>query len=245
MSAIVHALPPRLGVVDDSWIAVVDSRPGRREFVYNFLRGQEGLSGRLVALTVDELVDGDEAGGHGLAMIILSVGGLSISDPSISSDFERLLGRFHDVPTVVLSDLDASDEAHVALAAGARGFISTLLDPRLMCAALTLVRAGGVFAPPAFFDERLLASAEARAAADDAPMAEPVPQYQELTPRQTHVLHLLREGHANKVIATKLGMTESTVKVHVRQIMRRLGASNRTEAALLAQRHENAIRPHR
>jgi predicted transcriptional regulator len=48
------------------------------------------------------------------------------------------------------------------------------------------------------------------------------------------VLKLLRTGLSNKLIARELGMTEATVKVHVRHAMRKLGASNRTEAAIIA-----------
>jgi DNA-binding CsgD family transcriptional regulator len=55
----------------------------------------------------------------------------------------------------------------------------------------------------------------------------------QLTLRQLDVLALLRQGKSNKTIARDLGMREATVKVHVRQILRKLGASNRTQAALL------------
>lgn len=54
-----------------------------------------------------------------------------------------------------------------------------------------------------------------------------------LTPRQLAVLKCLREGKANKVIAYELDMCESTVKVHVRNILKRLGATNRTQAVYL------------
>ncbi len=53
-----------------------------------------------------------------------------------------------------------------------------------------------------------------------------------LTDRQYEVLVCLREGQPNKVIARTLGITEATAKIHVREIMRRLGVSNRTQAAL-------------
>jgi DNA-binding NarL/FixJ family response regulator len=53
-----------------------------------------------------------------------------------------------------------------------------------------------------------------------------------LTDREKQVLGLLGVGTANKLIARQLGLTESTVKVHVRHIMRKLGATNRTQAAL-------------
>lgn len=58
-----------------------------------------------------------------------------------------------------------------------------------------------------------------------------------LTPRQSEVLERLREGKPNKVIARDLNMTEATVKVHVRQIMRKFGAANRTQVVLSAMRY--------
>ena len=239
----IHSLPPReANVPEAAWIAVVDSRPGRREFICNFLAGQDRLAGRIVSLSLEDLFRDRPTPLSDPAMIVYSVGGLSLADPRASADFERLLGRFEAAPVVVLSDLDAPDEAQLALVAGAAGFVPTVLDPHLMCAALVLVQAGGKFAPPEHLDEWAHTIHLNRPQRDEQPPEDPVPQYEELSPRQTHVLLLLQEGLANKVIAAKLGMTESTVKVHVRQIMRRLGASNRTEAALLAQRHQEALR---
>lgn len=211
-AATVHSLPPREAPVEAPWIAVVDARPCRREFVCNFLARQAGLSGRVLPLEMDATMG--ERGGptNAPSMIIFSVGGLSVSDPKVSSIFERLLASFELTPLVVLSDVDARDEAQLALAAGACGFVPTLLDPPLMCAALALIQSGGKFAPPALFEEWVHAAYPARLDHGEEPALELVPQYEELTPRQTHVLHLLQEGFANKVIATKLGMTESTVK---------------------------------
>ncbi len=241
-AATVHPLPPRETLSEPPWVAVVDGRPCRREFVCNFLASQGCLGRRILPVDVAALLAGRGTPVSDPSMIIFSVGGLSISDSRVCGDFERLLGRFDATPLVVLSDLDARDEAQLALAAGAHGFVPTLLEPTLMCAALLLIQTGGKFAPPALFEEWVQATHPGRPESTGEQAVDLVPQYEELTPRQTHVLHLLQEGFANKVIAAKLGMTESTVKVHVRQIMRRLGANNRTEAALLAQRHQEALR---
>lgn len=62
---------------------------------------------------------------------------------------------------------------------------------------------------------------------------------QSLTPRQREVLCLLCEGKPNKIIAHRLNMQEGTVKVHVRQIMKKLKATNRTQVAFLARRETN------
>lgn len=236
-AATVHALPAREHEAEASWIAVVDSRPCRREFIGNFLASRYPIEGRIVSLAVEDLLRERPTAQSDPSMILYSVGGLSLAEPRVSGDFERLLRRFDTVPVVVLSDVDAHYEAQLAMVAGAHGFVPTMLEPKLLCAALALVQAGGKFAPPELFDEWTQRRPEGDEPLEEEPDSEPVPQYGELTPRQTHVLHLLQRGLPNKVIATKLGMTESTVKVHVRQIMRRLGAKNRTEAALFAQRH--------
>jgi len=57
-----------------------------------------------------------------------------------------------------------------------------------------------------------------------------------LTERQKAVLKLLGRGESNKAIARWLNIREGTVKVHVRQIMRRMGAANRTQVAIAASR---------
>jgi DNA-binding NarL/FixJ family response regulator len=59
----------------------------------------------------------------------------------------------------------------------------------------------------------------------------------ELTEREREVLTLLAEGRANKVIARRLGISEKTVKNHVTRILQALGVTDRTQAALWAQRH--------
>ncbi len=93
---------------------------------------------------------------------------------------------------------------------------------RTVSAAIRFVTAGGVFAPV-----DLLLADEVK----DAPVRdEAAPPAGLLTPRQMTVLTLLQQGKANKIIAYELGMSESTVKVHIRNIMRKMGATNRTQA---------------
>ncbi|MCB8878413.1 response regulator transcription factor [Acidisoma silvae] len=55
-----------------------------------------------------------------------------------------------------------------------------------------------------------------------------------LTRRQSEVFACIKQGKPNKTIAYELGMSESTVKVHVRNIMQNLGATNRTHAVFVA-----------
>src|SRR6185436_14807340 len=94
--------------------------------------------------------------------------------------------------------------------------------------AMDLVRAGGTFVPAS----SLIA---AHHAPEDAQTG--VQKSNGLfTTRQTAVIDALRRGKPNKIIAYELKMRESTVKVHVRNIMKKLHATNRTEVAFMANR---------
>ena len=132
-------------------------------------------------------------------------------------------------PLIMLSDLEDSHQLNTirgALRAGANGFISTRSTGLAMTlSAIRFVQAGGTFAPL----EMLLSDASAPAAAQPT-AASPY----RLTTRQKAVLAQLQQGKANKIIAHELGMSESTAKVHIRNIMRKMGATNRTQAAFNA-----------
>ena len=138
---------------------------------------------------------------------------------------------FPDMPLVVLSD--AEDAYHLKtirsiLKCGARGVISTrTIGLSVAVAAIRLVKAGGTFAPM----DALLSGRTERA----VPMPDTLQQAR-LTSRQMVVLSHIERGHANKTIAYELSMSESTVKVHVRNIMRKVGATNRTQAVYKVQK---------
>ena len=92
--------------------------------------------------------------------------------------------------------------------------------------ALERVRTGGTYVPLALSEP----------AANSGPEQLPSGPMQVLTRRQRDVLALIALGKSNKLIADALTMSESTVKAHVKQIIRRLNVANRTQAALLATR---------
>lgn len=167
------------------------------------------------------------------ALILLSIGGADAASPNVQALLESSRARLPDCPMTVLSDRDDRAGVVAAIRAGARGFIATSIDPVVMVRALTFIAGGGSFFPP----DALLASVpELQDDAVDGAEAgvQRLAAGTMLTCRQADVLRLLRRGQSNKYIARELCMRESTVKVHVRQIMRKLGASNRTQAALFA-----------
>lgn len=133
-------------------------------------------------------------------------------------------------PVIILTDVEDHcriDLIRDTLRAGASGFISTRsMGLGMTLSAIRFVQSGGTFAP---LDLLLSEPAPAEQKNDDAPY--------KLTARQRDVLAQLQQGKANKIIAHELGMSESTAKVHIRNIMRKMGATNRTQAAFNALKH--------
>jgi len=167
-------------------------------------------------------------------LAILSIGGQSIATGNAREWFERIGEVLPEVPRVVVSDRDAAEDAVAAFTAGARGYVPTSIDPSLAILAFEFILAGGSFFPPtALLGSSANAGTEQQEPGQLGSRQDTAPSTDtRLTPRQEEVHHLLGEGKSNKVIARELGTSESTVKVHVRQIMRKLGVSNRTQAAL-------------
>jgi DNA-binding NarL/FixJ family response regulator len=142
----------------------------------------------------------------------------------------QLKQKFALTPVVVLSDSQVAlqpQSVRNALKSGARGFIPTL-NTRVptVLAALRFIKDGGTFVPL----DLLLPSDTGEA----TQKIESIPS-DALTPRQKAVLSHLKQGKANKIIAYELNMSESTVKVHIRNIMRKMGATNRTQAVYKSQ----------
>ncbi len=148
---------------------------------------------------------------------------------SVLRAVKLLCAALPHIPVAVLSSHACAVEPRnlrAALAAGARGFIpSTSTNIQLATAAIRLVRQGGSFAP---FD-LMTSDKRARKESEDSE------ESKQLTPRENEVLSRLQRGQPNKIIAYELTLTESTVKVHIRNIMRKMGATNRTEAVYKSQ----------
>lgn len=129
-------------------------------------------------------------------------------------------------PIVVMSDANDVDLMMKIMDSGVAGFMPSDISLEVAAQALRLVLAGGQYFPVG----GLLA---ARRAMDVVRWSGQVPASM-FTRRQLAVIEALRKGKANKIIAYELNMCESTVKVHVRHIMKKLNAKNRTEVAYLA-----------
>lgn len=159
-----------------------------------------------------------------MALEILVLGAARIDDPAVQAQLLHRRRTRPDVPLALVSDYEDRAEVTAAFRQGARGFVPSSLEPDLAREAFGFILAGGTFFPPHILDRPAGDGGQAKGRGSGQAVS--------LTPRQLDVLALLREGKSNKLIARDLSMCESTVKVHVRQIMRKLGAANRTQAAL-------------
>lgn len=136
----------------------------------------------------------------------------------------RLLAIHHTANVVVLTSF--SDQARVAdaLAAGAVGYLLKDCEPRDLLAAVRAAAQGHAPLDP-------------RVAKALLPSAEPARPADDLSPRELQVLRLVTSGLANKQIARRLGISESTVKAHISSVFRRIGVTDRTSAAVWARDH--------
>ncbi|TDD61301.1 response regulator transcription factor [Kribbella antibiotica] len=133
-------------------------------------------------------------------------------------------------PVVVLTTFDLDEYVYEALQAGATGFLLKDIAPRALVEAVEQVVRGDSMLSPRI-TKRLISSYTAQPAPTSGqPGEDPL---KELTPREHEVAILVADGLSNAEIAGQLGLSESTIKVHITHIMAKLGISNRTKLALL------------
>lgn len=174
------------------------------------------------ASTFDEALAAAKTASTDLIILDLTMPGMNGT-----AGLEQMRARHPNVPLVVLSGRTGREDIMGALNRGANGYLPKTLSGKAMLAALRLVLSGETFVPSILMDERNRAGGRA-----DQPGA--TRGLDALTDRERDVLDFLCQGKSNKEIARDLAIREVTVKVHVGNIMRKLGASNRTQAVRLA-----------
>jgi DNA-binding NarL/FixJ family response regulator len=153
-------------------------------------------------------------------VVVLSI--VSMTDEEADCEFAALIDLDPPLRCMVLAESDNLDKALTVLSQGANGYISMSSGFDIFVEALRFVGAGGTYVPV----QCLLAARQTPAAAPEPIAASGI------TSRELAVIQAIRQGKPNKVIAYELNMCESTVKVHVRHIMRKLQARNRTDVAI-------------
>jgi DNA-binding NarL/FixJ family response regulator len=232
---------------DAATILIVDSLPLRNFGLVALLDHLAGATKfRLASLTPDDAERWIDAHAN-CSMIIYNVGGASVADHKHLKRIRGLRVRAAQAPLVILSDNDSREEVSSALSLGAQGFLYAGTNAQLALQALSFIFKGGSYFPAAV-QPRRRSPAQANGTMQSSPS--PVQYIADegdgvaenalatgsanfnLTDRQKSVLERLGRGDSNKAIARLLGIREGTVKVHVRQIMRKLGVVNRTQVAI-------------
>ena len=170
----------------------------------------------LQAETYDQAVE-LAASAESLDLIIFD---LNMPGSSGFDGLDAMRKRYADVPIVILSGSIRHQDMTNALEHGANGYLPKTLGGDAMLNALRLVISGEKFIPSALYEE-------AARDAGDMPVDGPLST---LTPRETEVLEQLLEGKSNKEIAAVLDLQVVTMKLHMKGILRKLGAANRTHA---------------
>lgn len=144
---------------------------------------------------------------------------LRLPDMSGIETLIAIRSEFAQAHVIMLTTFEGDVEIQRALQAGARGYLLKSMPPQDLLAGIREVHAGRRRIPPE------VAAHLAEHLGEEA-----------LTPRELEVLQHLAGGNRNRDIAARLSITEETVKVHVKHIMEKLAAKDRTEAVAIALR---------
>ena len=204
----------------DGFIAVIESRIFLQECIRRSMQSAFSLP-ILTCSTLSEL----ELGLNAASAAIVIVSWMEGSDEVNTNVLNALSELVPNVPVVVLAQKNDVDLARTAIRHGAKGYIPSTLGFDIAVEAVRFVLAGGTYVPM-----------DCVLATGPSVLASPVPRPSGgVTAREVAVIRALQQGKPNKVIAYELNMCESTVKVHVRNLMKKMNAKNRTDLAIKAQ----------
>lgn len=196
-------------------LLLVDDHPVVRQGLRAYLELEDDFD------VVAEAGDGEEA----LAAIAEERPDVVLLDLKMpGTDGQAVLERLDEggPRVLVLTSATEGERVPEAIEAGAAGFVYKDIDPEALAAAIRTVHAGqALFSPAAM--RGLMNGGAARGTS--------------LTPRERQVLGLIAKGQTNRQISRALGVSEKTVKTHVTNLLRRIGAADRTQAALWAVHH--------
>lgn len=154
---------------------------------------------------------------------------LRMPSPNGLEILQRLSDADINTPVVMLTTSNEERDLLECLRKGAKGYLLKDMEPDELVNALREILSGQTVIAPELTG--VLAKVVTHGDSD-----EPVgpSMFSELTPREAEILCLLAEGQSNKVIARNLGISDGTVKLHVKAILRKLGVHSRVEAAVMA-----------
>jgi DNA-binding NarL/FixJ family response regulator len=239
--------------VPQSSIIVIDPHALSRSCLARILRSELPEFAVLEIAAADEL---DAFVGKHVDLTVLNIERRAMTDELVLENLAYLRHSLPETPVVLLTQFEESAISDAMISAvarsGVRGYTTNAAPVEVVLAALRLVLAGGVYFPRSVVldddpypnwatasSEHMVSvpapvtingeTSEVSFNAETANVA--------FTQREREVLATLQRGLSNKIIASELNLSQNTIKVHISHIMRKLNATNRTEAALVAQRN--------
>ena len=216
-------------------IAVIDDRPLIRDCFGRGLRAiDESL--RLHYFSDLKSLESAPAAVGPINIILICAAWSKAKSDLYLSQLAQIRADRPETDTVILSEIEDVSDVLQAFELGVRGYIPPTVSLEVAVSAMRLVAAGGIYVPASILArcEQLIRQRPAANVDEESASL--------FTSKQMLVIDALRKGKANKIIAYDLNMCESTVKVHVRNIMKRLKARNRTEVVYLLSKLEGSIR---
>ena len=195
-----------------------------------FRTGLTELLGRRDIEVIDAIGDGHEglrlAREHAPDVVLLD---LRMPKPSGLEVLRQMREAGLEMPIVMLTTSNEERDLVECLRSGAQGYLLKDMEPDTLVEALNDILNGQTVIAPELTG--VLAKVVTHG---DTPAPAGPGLFSELTPREAEILCLLAEGQSNKVIARNLGISDGTVKLHVKAILRKLNVHSRVEAAVIA-----------
>lgn len=192
---------------------------------------RDGLALHIEKLAPDAIIS--QAGSYSQMFKLLSTDNntdfvffdFEMSDMPWQEALESLKNNLPKIPFVIISGAEDNRTIKAILAAGASGYIPKRSETKVLNNALRLILDGGTYVPPNLIENMSPTSLNGKNSFA-----------KNLTHRQSQVLDLIAQGKSNKQIAYDMGVSESTVKLHINALLRSLHVSNRTQAVITAQK---------
>lgn len=206
-------------------VAIIERRQFLRDCLARALNTHPGLEAEAFGTVAEFIARGAP---EGASIVIICI--QAMSHEEAARELALLAETSPDLPALVLAQERELSHAVDAVAAGACGYIPVSMQFEAAIEAMRAARSGAV-RPAA-----TVTAPTQRACSQSA-----------ITSREVMVIEALRRGKSNKAIARELGISEATVKVHLRHVMRKLRVTNRTEVAIrssdLLSRFDGAASP--
>ncbi len=199
-------------------IAIVEDNKIIRESLIEFIQGDAECQCVCACSSAEDALQ--EIPRHKPDIVLMDIQLPNISGIECTAQLKQLLPSVRIIMVTVYED---TERIFKALRAGACGYLLKRCTPEELLSAIREVRLGGVPMTREIARKVIASFQEPTTAAAEV---------EDLSPREREILELLAEGFANKLIASRLGVSDGTVRWHLRHVYHKLHVRSRTEAAL-------------